>query len=236
MKRLSLLTVFCALTLLLSDSLANAQPPGGRPGQAGGRQGGGPGGRGGGRGQAMGGPGAQQQSPLLRIFDADGDGELSPKEISAAANVLRKLDQNRDGKLTAEELRPVGAGSQGPGGQTMQGGDGPRGGRQAAGGGPAGGGRPTGGGGGGGGRGGDPAKDDAAFAKDMMSFDENKDGSLSQAELPEHMHKAFAIADANKDGALNEAERLVLASQFRRNNLNPTSDAPVNAPTQGRRP
>ncbi|WP_146395471.1 hypothetical protein [Planctomycetes bacterium CA13] len=255
MKRLSLLTFFFAFALLLSDSLANAQPPGGRPGQGGGRQGGGPGGYGGGRGQGMGGTGAQQMPPMLRIFDTDGDSELSSEEIDAAAVALRKLDLNRDGKLTAEEFRPTA--QQGPQGQgrggsrgAMQGGQpgggrpgsgslggGPAGGGPAAGG-PPGGGRPGGGGNGGGGnggggRGGDPAQVDAAFAKDIMSFDENKDGSLGKSELPEHMHKAFAIADANKDGSLDQAERLVLASQFRRNQLNPAGDDPVNAPTQG---
>ncbi|TWU23503.1 EF hand [Novipirellula galeiformis] len=234
MKRLSLLIVFCALALLLNDSLANAQPPGARFGQ-----GGGPGGR----GQGMGGPNSQgrgqQTPPLLRIFDADGDGELSAMEIDAATVALRKLDQNRDGKLTAEELRPSGAGQQpnrqgqsrgGPRG-AMQGGGRPGGGGPS-GGGPSGGERP----GGGGGRGGDPAQADAEFAEQLMAFDEDQDGSLDKSELPEHMQKAFAIADANKDGKLDRAERLVLASQFRRNQLNPTGDAPLNKPTQGRRP
>ncbi|QDV84756.1 EF-hand domain-containing protein [Planctomycetes bacterium TBK1r] len=230
MKRLSLLTVFCALALLLSESLANAQPPGGRPGQGGGRQGAGPGG---GRGPGMGGPNGQprgqQTPPLLRIFDADGDGELSPNEIDAASVALRKLDRNGDGKLTTEEFRPTGtAGSQGRQGSgrgaprgAMQGGQ-PGPGRPGAGGRPA----------GGGGRGGDPAQADTAFAEQIMAFDENKDGSLDKSELPEHMHQAFAIADANQDGSLDEAERLVLASQFRRNKLNPTGDAPVNSPSQ----
>ncbi|QDT05055.1 EF hand [Rubripirellula lacrimiformis] len=281
MKRLPLLSVFCVIAFLFTDTLLNAQPPGGRPGQGGLRQGGsgGPAGRGGERGPGMGGPNSQQTPPLLRIFDADADGELSSKEIDAAANALRGLDQNRDGKLTAEELRPAGPGGQrgdgqrdsgqrgiGPGaggraagdqaaggraadGRAVGGGRGQqaqRGGRQSVGGPPRsmGNGRPDGGppesgrpgGGGGGGRGGDPAQADAAFAKEIMSFDEDKDGLLSQAELPEHMHKAFAVADANRDGSLDPAELLVLASQFRRNQLNPADDTPVNAPSQGGRP
>ncbi|TWT64874.1 EF-hand domain-containing protein [Allorhodopirellula solitaria] len=276
MKRLSLLTVFCALFWLSNHSLANAQPPGGRGGQGAGRQGGGPGGpggRGGPRGQGSGETRTQPMSPLLRFFDADGDGEVSSSEMDEAATTLRNLDRNRDGKLTGEELRPAGAGGsaerqergrgaqQGgmqrgqPGGGGRPGGGGAaRGGRPGAGdvagggrpggGGPRGGGagggarggggvggRP-GGGGGGGGRGGDPAQEDAAFAEQLMSFDENQDGMLAKSELPEHMHKAFAIADADKNGMLDEAERLALAKQFRRNQLNPTDDVPVNAPAQ----
>ncbi|KLU06729.1 RNA-binding protein [Rhodopirellula islandica] len=234
--------------MLLSESHVNAQPPGGRPGQGGGRQGGG---MGGGRGQGMGRPdsqpGTQSIPPMLRIFDVDGDEELSSQEIEGAAAALRKLDRNRDGKLTVEEFRPSGAGGQsdrqgqgrgGPRG-AMQGGQ-PGGGRSAGGlgggpggGGPGGGGPGGGGpGGGGGGRGGDPAQANAAFAEQLMDFDDDKDGLLSKSELPEHMHKAFSVADADQDGSLDSSERLVLASQFQRNQLNPTDDAPVNTPAQ----
>jgi hypothetical protein len=40
------------------------------------------------------------------VFDTDHDGSISALEISAAAEVLRKLDKNKDGVLTAIELRP----------------------------------------------------------------------------------------------------------------------------------
>jgi caffeoyl-CoA O-methyltransferase len=51
-------------------------------------------------------------SPLLQAFDTDRDGTLSAAEIDAAAAKLRERDSNKDGKLTADELRP----RPGPGG------------------------------------------------------------------------------------------------------------------------
>lgn len=46
------------------------------------------------------------QHPLMAVLDADQDGELSAAEIENAAAALKKLDQNEDGKLTRDELRP----------------------------------------------------------------------------------------------------------------------------------
>ena len=43
--------------------------------------------------------------PLIAVFDADHDRELSTDEIQDAAKVLEKFDRNRDGKITPEELR-----------------------------------------------------------------------------------------------------------------------------------
>ena len=42
--------------------------------------------------------------PLIAVFDTDHDRELSTDEIQAAAEVLRKFDRNRDGKITLKEL------------------------------------------------------------------------------------------------------------------------------------
>lgn len=44
------------------------------------------------------------RSPLLAAFDVDGDNVLSPAEIANAARVLRSLDANGDGVLTADEF------------------------------------------------------------------------------------------------------------------------------------
>ena len=209
MRRLGFLVPLFCFAFILCDSLASAQPPGrqggGRnaPGQQGGR---GQGGRGGQQGG--------QQPPWVAIFDSDKNGELSEAEIKNATASLLKLDRNKDGAIEGDELRPPSV----AGGQ-------PRGGRGGAAGGGRGqaGGRGLGGGGqpDGGGRGGDPAQADAAFAAQVMSLDTNNDGLLTLAELPEHMHEAFEIADADKSGSLNDKELLVMASQFRRNELNP---------------
>lgn len=44
--------------------------------------------------------------PLVGALDANHDGVIDEQEIAAAADALRKLDKNNDGKLTMEELRP----------------------------------------------------------------------------------------------------------------------------------
>ena len=85
---------------------------------------------------------------------------------------------------------------------------------------------------GGKGRGGGSGKSDTAFADQIKTLDQNGDG-LSITELPEHMHNAFQIADADKSQFLDNQELLVLASQFRRNRLNPEANAQMkNAPVQ----
>jgi EF hand len=61
----------------------------------------GPGGRG---GRPEGGPMA---FPLLQALDADGDGELSAKEIENATAALKTLDKDKNGKLSREEMFPA---------------------------------------------------------------------------------------------------------------------------------
>ena len=44
--------------------------------------------------------------PVMTALDADRNGEISAEEIEDAMAALKKLDKNKDDKLTAEELRP----------------------------------------------------------------------------------------------------------------------------------
>ena len=235
------LITFQAQSAIAQSAIAQTQRNQDRGGQ-GGMQG-----QRGGQGQR----GRQGQAPpLFRIFDADGNNELSAEEISNADQVLKKLDKNEDGKVTPDEFRPSG-GRPGQQGRAMQGppngrqgqdgrsGNG-RGGQQAGRSGGARGAQQGGRGGqagqqGGGGRRGDPAQADAQFAKQMMELDANQDNLIGSDEIPSHMQTAFKLADADKNESLDEKELLVLASQFRRNELNPAgeSDEVKNRPTGG---
>ena len=47
-----------------------------------------------------------QSFPLTASLDRDGDGLISELEIEGAVSALEDLDQNQDGKLTRDELRP----------------------------------------------------------------------------------------------------------------------------------
>ena len=217
-----------ALVLMVTESSVFAQGPGGqRGGQRG--QGQGQGGqRGPGGQQGQGGGRRGQSSPLMRIFDTDGDGTISAAEINNATVVLKQMDKDGNGSLSAEEVRPQGGrGQRGGQGQRGQGG---RQGQRGQGGGQI----PAGqeavpqsrrGGAGG----------DAQFASQLLELDMNGDGSLVRAELPEHMRVAFDIADADGNGSVNAAERVTLASKFRRNLLNPNGDVMKHAPTHGNR-
>ncbi len=89
MKRVLLSVTILSILAIAADTAVGQPPP---------------------RGQQRG-PG--RINPLLRVFDADQDGTLSPDEIAGAAQKLKDLDKNQDGKLSDEELR--GALPSGPG-------------------------------------------------------------------------------------------------------------------------
>jgi Ca2+-binding EF-hand superfamily protein len=66
----------------------------------------GPGGSGAPGGRGPGGPGMMRMDRVFSALDSDQDGAISAAEISAASSSLAKLDANKDGKLTEEEVRP----------------------------------------------------------------------------------------------------------------------------------
>ncbi len=72
--------------------------------------------------QGPGGRGGRAISPLMQALDADGDGELSAKEIENATAALKTLDKDKDGKLNRQELAPAfgqpGGRGQGPGNES----------------------------------------------------------------------------------------------------------------------
>ncbi len=96
-----LILVLTVLCLQFQSTVVRSQerPPENRPPQ-GGR---GPGGQQGGRGGDQ-----VRLNPLLIALDASGDGVIDEKELANAPVALKKLDQNGDGKLTGDEIRPAG--------------------------------------------------------------------------------------------------------------------------------
>ena len=89
----------------------------------------------GGRGGQGGSGGFLRMFPVMAALDSDGNGEISTEEIKGAVAALKKLDKNKDGKLTEDELRPNFGGRGGASGQRpSRGGEG-RGGQRPSGGG-----------------------------------------------------------------------------------------------------
>jgi hypothetical protein len=163
-----------ALLAVFAVTSVDAQRPEGKDGSRGARDRapdgpGGPGGAGGGFG------GGRFQLPIMKALDADGDGNLSEKEIKKAVAALKKLDKDKDGTVAAAELMPDFAGF-GPGGAGGPGGFGPGG---PGGFGPGG----AGGAGGPGGFRGFAPPDPKDVVNRVMEFDVDKDGKLSRDEL-----------------------------------------------------
>ena len=49
-----------------------------------------------------------RMDPILAAVDTNGDGVLSAEEIRNAAESIRKLDKDGDGKVSREEAMPAG--------------------------------------------------------------------------------------------------------------------------------
>ena len=174
----ALLTVFAVTSV-------DAQRPEGQD-RPGGARNGARDGDGGARDRAPGGPGGgfgggRFQLPIMKALDADGDGNLSEKEIKKAVAALKKLDKDKDGVVAAAELMPD-FGGFGPGGAGGPGGFGP-GGAGGGAGGPGGFGAGGAGGGGAGGFRGFAPPNPKDVVDRVMEFDADKDGKLSRDEL-----------------------------------------------------
>lgn len=83
--------------LITAEIICAQTAPAGGPERGGPR---GPGGHGG-----PGGPG--RFHPVIRVLDADKDGEISAAEIANAPAALSALDADKDGTVTIAELRPA---------------------------------------------------------------------------------------------------------------------------------
>lgn len=99
-----------AILAVTAEALA-AQQPGPQERAAGQRRG--P--RTGAPGDRPGRPWGPPPIPVMTAIDGDRDGEISAGELAGAAEALKKLDANGDGKLGGDELRPRFRRPRGPG-------------------------------------------------------------------------------------------------------------------------
>lgn len=102
--RLETILTAAALSLVLIQPQASGQSQDRPPRNGGDRDARQTGGPQEGTGQGRGGA----QNPIVRALDTDGDGKLSAQEITNASTGLKTLDTDGDGKLSREELRPPG--------------------------------------------------------------------------------------------------------------------------------
>lgn len=129
-------------------------------------------------------------NPIFEALDADHNREISADEIQNSVAALKKLDANKDGKLTQDELNSFGRRSGGGPGRAGE--------RERIGGF----GRQSGGFGGPPGRGTGPPNVEEVFQR----MDANKDGKLQKEEVPEFASQFIFPADKNNDQIVTKEE------------------------------
>lgn len=156
-------------------------------------------------------PTMMQASPILKAIDANSDGSISAAELAAAPARLRTLDKNGDGKLTRDEVAVPNAALNAMLGRPTGPGPGQGPGRDGGGPGREGRGRE--------GRGGEPEQipapgptADELFAS-LIGFDKNKDGKLQKAEVPSRLQGMFERADTDKNDVLDNTELKKLTAE-----------------------
>jgi len=164
-------------------------------------------------------PPIMQASPLLNAIDVNHDGKIDGAELANAPARLKTLDKNGDGKITRDEgALPAGygrvAGPPAPGARPggAPGGGGGDAGRAA--GPPPARGADAGAAGAAAAAGGDDRKFEVPIPGPtadellalLLSFDKNKDGKLTKAEIPERQLGLLERGDTDKNGVLDAAE------------------------------
>jgi hypothetical protein len=137
------------------------------------------------------GPGGRGGHPVIRILDADKNGEISATELTNAPVALKALDTNNDGTVSASELRPARPAADATTSTTK---------RTPPAGAPA---RPT------GSRPADATLPTGEHTRPidpvMLALDADKDGALSAGEITRSTASLKAL-DANSDGKLTGDE------------------------------
>ena len=129
----------------------------------------------------------------MGALDTNHNGVLESDEIDQAIVVLRRMDRNKDGRISPDEMGMMGR----PGGdRPPRDGDRPPGDR--------------------------PPRDGdrGGFGPEQMmarfnESDANKDGKLSKEEAPDRMKEGFDRLDGNKDGFVDKDEFRKMLERFR---------------------
>lgn len=120
---------------------------------------------------------------LFSVIDADGDGVVTTRELRRVVATLKKLDLDKDGKITLDEASSTLANTAAANGPAALGG-------ANAGHGP----------------GGFQPAGDPRTGPNLSQFDRNGDGVLTPDEVPPQMRSMVQGSDANNNGRLDPEE------------------------------